>query len=137
MTFNGEYRHNLDAKKRLVIPAKFRALLGDTLVLAAGEGGCIAVYTPDAWNELCARLEQIPYTDKAGMRYRRAISSSAADVSCDSMSRVQLTPGLIKYAGLNKNCLIIGNVGRVEIWDEDRWNSYIGDQQDSIDSYGA
>ena len=131
--FTGEYRHSLDAKNRLVIPAKLRAGLGDAFTVTKGLDGCLTIYTPKAWAKVQEQLEKLPATKKSARQYIRFMTSGATNVSLDSMSRIQLPQSLLAYAGITKNCVIIGAGDNVEIWDEAAWDKYNSDTAENFD----
>jgi MraZ protein len=122
--FTGEYRHSLDSKNRLIIPARLRSEIGDTFVLTRGLDGCLSIYTAPAWEKQQAQLEKLPMTTKNARAYVRFITSGAVESSFDSQGRVQLPASLLAYAGIHKTCVIIGAGDNVEIWDEEKWNAY-------------
>lgn len=119
--FIGEFNHKLDTKGRIIIPAKFRELLGTKLVLTRGIDGCITVYTMEQWNEIYEKLKKLPTTKKEVRAYIHLIASKASECEFDSQGRILIPPALIKDANLTKNCVIVGSITHAEIWDEERW----------------
>lgn len=122
--FLGEYRHSLDAKNRLIMPAKFRNLLSETFYVTKGLDGCLAVYREDTWQEKMADLQKLPTTNKKVRQYIRAITSKATDVSLDSQGRLTLPPFLLELAGIEKKCVIVGVSNYLEIWNEETWDAF-------------
>lgn len=131
--FMGEYRHGLDSKNRLIIPARFRDELGSTFVVTKGLDGCLTVYTEDQWSSLVSKLEQLPNTKREARLYIRSLTSKAIECSLDSQGRIQLPDFLIKEAGIQKQCAVIGAADHVEIWSEERWNAYEQDADVSFE----
>lgn len=122
--FMGEYRHSLDAKNRLIIPARFREGLGDSFVVTKGHDGCLAVYTEEKWAGMIERLARIPATKKEARLYMRSLTSKAVECSLDNQGRIQLPQFLIKTAEISKSCMVIGVADHVEIWPEEKWDAY-------------
>ena len=121
-SFLGEYRHCLDAKNRLIIPAKFRDSLSETFYVTKGLDGCLAVYTQESWDDQIAQLSKLPRTNLKARRYIRSITSQAIEGSLDSQGRLQLPQYLIDGAGIEKACVIVGVSDYFEIWSEENWD---------------
>ncbi len=131
--FIGEYRHSLDSKNRLIIPAQIRDGLGDTFVVTKGNDGCLRIYTAIQWQKQAEILSKLPQTNKAARAYTRFITSGAIEVTPDSQGRIQLTTPLKEHATLEKSCVIIGANEFVEIWDETKWKLMNGETAENID----
>ena len=86
--FIGQYRHNLDAKNRIIVPAKFRDGLGEVFVVTKGLDGCLSIYTDERWSEMIASLERIPATKKEARQYMRSLTSKAVECSLDNQGRI-------------------------------------------------
>lgn len=132
-SFLGEYRHNLDAKNRLIIPAKFRDSLGDTFYVTRGLDGCLAAYTSESWEEQIAQLAKLPSTNKKARQYVRSITSKAQESTLDSQGRLQLPQYLVELAGIEKACVIVGVSDHFEIWSEAGWKSFEDEADDSFE----
>lgn len=132
--FTGEYRHSLDAKKRLIIPAKFRDELGDTFVVTIGLDGCLTIYTDEEWLELASQLKTLPSTKKEARQYVRYIASKAQACEFDGQGRIQLPQSLLTAANIQKKCVVIGAIDHVEIWSEESWNQYDDDAGSSFEN---
>ena len=122
--FLGEYQHNIDPKGRLIIPSKFRELLGEHFVLTKGLDGCLFVYPMEGWNELEDKLKSLPLTQKDARAFARIFFSGASEGELDKQGRVLLPPNLRTYAHITKETMIIGVGTRFEIWDLDTWQQY-------------
>lgn len=120
----GEFQHNLDAKGRIIIPAKFRDGLGDEMVVTRWLDGCLAIYTMEKWQALYEKLQALPATKREARRFTHMIMAKASECTVDSQGRIRLPQPLIKEACLDKECVVIGVSDHVEIWDLDRWNAY-------------
>ncbi len=121
----GEYHHSIDDKGRIVIPTKYRMELGESFVITRGLEKCLYVYSMNRWNSLVEKLEALPFTKKDARVFIRTFFSGATVCEFDKSGRINITSPLVNYAGLNKNCVIIGVNDRLEIWDENTFNTLI------------
>ncbi len=120
----GEYQHNLDTKGRIIIPAKFRDELGDTMVVTRWLDGCLAIYTMEQWQSLYEKLQTLPSTKREARRFTHMIMAKASECTLDTQGRIRLPQPLIQEASLEKACVVIGVSDHVEIWDQEKWNEY-------------
>ncbi len=132
--FMGEYRHSLDAKNRMIVPAKFREELGETFVVTKGLDGCLSVYTEAQWTEIAAQLAKLPATKREARQYIRHVMSKAQECTFDSQGRIQLPQVLIAEADIVKKCVVIGAADHVEIWAEEKWDAYDADADASFET---
>jgi MraZ protein len=128
----GEYHHNIDEKNRLVIPSKFRNELGSEFVITRGLDKCLFVYPKPAWEKIINKLGTLPFTQKDARNFTRFFLSGADICSLDASGRVSIASPLIDYAGLIKECVIIGTNDRLEIWSEIEWNKFMTDNLDNF-----
>lgn len=133
MMFIGEYRHNLDAKGRVIIPAKFREQLSYNIILTRGLDGCISVYTQDQWMEIYKQLKKLPTTKRESRMYIHMLTSKAAEVEIDKQGRVLIPSSLISEAKIEKSCVIVGTADHFEIWAEERWDDYYETASESFE----
>ncbi|UQS84320.1 division/cell wall cluster transcriptional repressor MraZ [Bombilactobacillus thymidiniphilus] len=119
--FMGEFHHNIDAKGRLIVPAKFRAELEQGFILTRGMDGCIFGYPLQQWQKLEQQLQQLPLTKKKVRFFVRFFYASAGQYQLDLQGRVNIDPVLIEYAELKKDCVIAGVSERFEIWNAYKW----------------
>lgn len=130
----GEYKHNLDPKKRLSIPSKFRKELGEGTVLTKGLDNCLFVFPLQSWKPFAEMLAGLSLAKKDTRAFGRHFLSGAVEVEFDSLGRILIPDVLKEYAGLKKPVIIAGLFNRLEIWDESRWNSYKADLEKNSDS---
>ena len=97
--FIGEYYHNIDAKKRLAVPAKFRAGLGKKAVVTRGLDNCLYLYPMKEWEKLAAKLARLPITRSDSRAFVRLMLAGAMDVSLDQLGRILVPDYLKDYAG--------------------------------------
>ena len=122
--FIGEYRHTIDTKKRLALPAKFRKELGKTVVITRGLDSCLIVYPLKEWRVMSDKLGKLPLSQTEARGFARVMLSGAMTVGVDGLGRVLIPEYLKGYAGLKKNVIICGLYNRLEIWDAQKWNIY-------------
>lgn len=131
--FLGRFNHNLDAKGRLAIPAKFRAGLADGMVLTRGIDRCLTLYPVDDWQSLTERVRALPITDANTRAFRRMVFAEAVDLELDAQGRILVPPELRVYAGLERATVIVGVDVSIEIWSPERWT----EMSDRMDREGA
>ncbi len=129
--FMGEYKHSIDDKGRITIPSKLRYELGEDFIITKGLDGCLFIYPKNEFNEITLKYKNLPNTKEA-RNYLRFFLSGALVCEVDKQGRVNLNQSLIEYAGLKKECVIIGVNERLEIWDKHRWDEFLLNNEDSI-----
>ncbi len=127
--FLGTHEPRLDEKGRLILPAKFREELSPGLVITKGQERCLYVFPAQEFLEITQTLKQAPVTAKAARDYMRVMFAGAHDEIPDRQGRITIPQGLRTYAGLEKECVVIGANTRVEIWDSKSWNAYLADRE--------
>lgn len=127
--FTGEYQHTIDDKGRLIMPAKFRDILGDACMITKGLDGCLFVYPQAEWSVLEAKLKNLPFTNKDARAFARFFFSGACECELDRQGRILVSSNLRDYAGLNKDVNIIGVGTRIEIWSRGTWEGYSKDTE--------
>ena len=128
--FLGTHHPKLDDKGRLFLPAKFREQLQGGLVMTKGHEHSLLVFPRHEFETYAAALQAAPQSNKAARDYVRVVLAAASDEIPDRQGRVTVPGTLRAYAGLRKDCIVIGTGARIEIWDSERWAEYIGDQED-------
>lgn len=119
----GEYSHNIDAKGRLIIPAKMRDDLGENFVITKGMENCLYVYPEEQWKAFEEQLNALPTTtDKKARAFAYFFQGSAIDGDLDKQGRTLISSVLRDYAELEKEVVFIGMGKRAEIWDKKRWD---------------
>jgi MraZ protein len=106
--FIGEYNHNLDAKGRLIMPAKFRACLGDRCITTRGLDHCLFVFPLEEWRILEEKLRNLPLTKKEARAFSRFFFSGATECELDGQGRILISPSLREYAKVSREVAIIG-----------------------------
>lgn len=127
--FLGTHQPRMDDKGRLFLPARFRDALAAGLVITRGQERCLNIYPRSEFNLMYAQVRQAPVTSKSARSYQRLLLSGASDEVPDKQGRVTIPPPLREYAGLTKDCVVIGAGPRVEVWDATAWATYLAEQE--------
>ena len=131
--FMGEYNHIIDAKGHLIIPARFRELLGEEFILTKGLDGCLSIYPMDAWEAFETKLRALPLTNKNARTFTRFFVAGATNCELDRQGRILVPQTLREFAGLEKEVVLTGNLDRIEIWSKEKWSENCNyDDMDSI-----
>ncbi len=121
----GKYPAKLDDKNRLFVPAKLRSELGSTFYVTIGVNcghRCLTVYTEEGWQRLTDKYDQLPIAQKSGATSMLFVY--AAECNPDKQFRFTLTQGLMDYAGIGRDVVIVGRAGQAEIWDQARFAAF-------------
>ncbi|WUH23621.1 division/cell wall cluster transcriptional repressor MraZ [Streptomyces sp. NBC_00448] len=132
MGFLGTYTPRLDDKNRLVLPSRFREQLTDGLVITRGQERCLYVWPVEGFRAATEQLSTAPLTSKTARDYLRVLFAGAHDEVPDKQGRVTVPQPLRDYAGLVRECAVIGANTRVEIWSAEAWERYLADQEDTF-----
>ena len=122
--FLGTHAPRLDEKGRLFLPAKYREELAGGVVITKGQERCLFVFPQEEFTRITEALRTAPVTAKAVRDYSRVFFASAFDEAPDKQGRVTVPAGLRQYAGLTKDCVVIGANTRLEICDAQAWADY-------------
>jgi MraZ protein len=131
--FTGEYQHTIDEKGRFCMPAKFRGMLGDWLMITKGLDGCLFVYTREEWTVLEEKLKKLPFTNSNARAFARFMFGGAVEYEIDKQGRILLSGHLREYAGVNKEIVIVGVGTRIEIWSKEKWETYSQKAEESYE----
>lgn len=129
----GEYSHNLDAKGRVSVPAKFREELGHTFIVTKGLDNCLFAYSKEEWKTFEEKLKNLPLTNMNARNFIRFFFSGATECEIDKQGRINIPQNLREYASLSKDVYIIGVSTRVEIWDKEKWDNYTSPENMDLD----
>ena len=133
----GEYKHTIDVKKRLAIPAKFRRVFGQGAVITRGIDNCLVLYPSKEWESMAGKLGQLPASQLEARGFARVMLAGAMAVKFDSLGRILVPDYLKKYALLKKNAVIIGLYNRLEIWAEEKWELYKQRAEKDVGEFAA
>ncbi len=122
----GEYTHNLDSKKRLSLPKKFRTELGKKVVITRGLDNCLFMFGEKEWKVTAKKLQELSFAQSDTRGFNRFMLSGAVEVDVDSVGRVLVPDFLKDFASLKSKVVLAGVSDRVEIWNEKSWSTYKG-----------
>jgi MraZ protein len=134
--FLGTHAPRLDEKGRLFLPAKFREELAEGLVITKGQERCLYVFPTGEFGRLTEALRTSPVTHKGLRDYSRVFFAGASDEVPDRQGRITIPSALREYAGLSRDCAVIGANTRVEIWDAAAWEAYLAEQEPVFSQLG-
>ncbi len=121
MGFIGEYNHTVDAKGRVIVPSKFREILGDEFIVTKGLDHCLCAYENSEWDKFEKKLADLPTNSRDTRQLTRFFLSGATACEVDKQGRILLPAVLRTFAQIEKDAVLVGNGNRVEIWSRDRW----------------
>lgn len=129
----GEYEHSLDAKGRLIMPAKLRDDMGEKFILTTGLDGCLFGFSMSEWEKFEDKLKALPITNKNARNFVRFFLSGATECELDKQGRFLIAGKLREVASLDKDVTIIGTGTRIEIWNKEKWEDHISEENLSIE----
>lgn len=133
--FIGEYRHTLDAKNRISLPAKFRKELGRSVIVTRGLDRCLFVYPKNVWKDEAGKIARHSTGGSAGRGLARLMLAGASEADVDTAGRILVPDYLKSFAALSEKSVIAGVNDRVEIWDEKAWKKYTASIERDADAY--
>ena len=131
--FMSQYNHTIDAKGRVIIPAKFREKLGDSFVITKGLDGCLYGYAKEEWNAFEEKLGTLPITNKNSRQFTRFFLAGAAECELDKQGRILIPSVLREFAALDKDVVLVGVASKIEIWSKERWDESNGEYETNMD----
>lgn len=125
--FRGINGINIDVKGRLAMPARYRERVkldsnGLIVLTIDTDERCLLLYMLSDWEEIEQKLAALPSFNPAARRIQRLLIGHATDVEMDAQGRILIPPLLREYAGLSKNCVLVGQGKKFEIWDQTHWD---------------
>lgn len=122
--FLGEFKHSIDPKGRMAIPAKFRSKLDGGAIITRGLDHCLFVFTQKEWDTLAQKLISLPLAQSGSRAFVRLMLAGAGEVEFDTQGRILIPEHLRTYARLGKNVIVTGLYNRIEIWNDAEWKAY-------------
>jgi MraZ protein len=130
--FLGKHTPRLDEKNRVILPARFREALAAGLVMTKGQDRCVVVWTQAAFEDYAETLRTGSVTNEKVRAYTRVLFASAYQEVPDKQGRITLPADLREFAGLERDCVVVGQDTRIEIWDAAAWEAYLAAQEQSF-----
>lgn len=122
--FRGSSFHTIDAKGRLIIPARFRDVIragGESRVMLSRMDGCLVGYPFAEWHRIESRILSLAQKSDSMRRFRRVFIGGAFECTCDKQERILIPPLLREYADLQKDVVLVGVLDHFEVWSRDKW----------------
>jgi MraZ protein len=130
----GEYEHTVDDKGRITLPAKFRELFQNGIVITRGMDRCLYAYTPEEWEKLVeSQLATLNPLSPDSRRLQRFFFSGAAETAPDKQGRVTLPPRPAERAQLGRDIVIAGVYDHLEIWDRSAWRAQMSEIEENAE----
>ena len=120
----GEYEHSLDAKGRLIMPAKLREDIGEKFIITKGLDGCLFAFSITEWKNFEEKLRSLPISNKDARKFSRFFFAGAIECEIDKQGRFLISSNLREFAELEKDVIIVGMDSRIEIWSKEKWNKF-------------
>jgi transcriptional regulator MraZ len=130
--FTGEFRHTIDAKGRVAVPARFRADLAPGAHVSRWMDSCVAIFPDQAWQRLAERVGEQRYADAGARAFSRFLFSGAFEVVPDGQGRVVLPATLRDFAGLKSDVVVVGALDHIELWEPGRWAAASADMSSDV-----
>lgn len=125
--FQGDFRHSLDAKGRVIMPAKFREELGNKFYITRGMDKNLQIYSCEEWEKLYQKLNTLPMIDRNSRALKHLFISGCVECEADKQGRILIPQSLRMYASLDRDVAIVGDGEKVEIWNAAKWDAYLDD----------
>jgi MraZ protein len=135
--FLGTHTPRLDEKGRLFLPARYRADLAEGLVITTGQENCLYVFPTAEFHRISAQMAAAPSSSKNVRDIVRVFRARAHSDTPDRQGRVTIPAPLRSYAGLDRECTVIGNGSRLEVWDTARWDAYLDEVMPAYSTYSV
>ena len=138
--FYGEYEHALDAKSRVIIPARFREIFKERYVerffITRGLDQCLFLFTEEHWKTVEKEYSDKPFVRGESRNFNRLLFSGATDVVCDKQGRILIPDYLKTHAEIKTEVMIVGVSSRIEIWAKDKWQDFLKNNSGQFEELG-
>ena len=114
--YTGTYQNSIDAKNRMIIPSKYRDMLGGHCMLARGFDKCLYIYSMEEWDILVEKISELKQSDRDVRKFIREFFSNAEECHLDAQGRVLIPQHLKAYANINKDLVTKGAMDKIEVW---------------------
>ncbi len=121
----GSHHNSIDAKYRMVIPAKFREVLGSKCVLTKSADECLQLLSIEQWQELEYKLKKLPTgSNRNARRFQRLFTEFVTELEIDKQGRITLPQLHREFAGIEKDIIVVGCFDRIEVWGKERKEAF-------------
>ena len=129
--FSGTTFQSIDAKGRIVLPARFREQLGETFMISKGFSSCVQVLSLEEFENLRESINSLPAKNATALRYH--VIATAVEVSPNAQGRISIPQSLREIASLDKEAAVVGMDNRVEIWNKDKFDVMMNESAEALD----
>lgn len=129
----GKYTHDLDPKKRLTLPSKWRTDLGKKVVVTSGLDTSLFIFTIKEWENVAQKLAQGGFGNQDSRSFNRFILGNAFETDVDAAGRIVIPESLKTFAKLETKVVLVGMYSRLELWDEKAWETSIAKVNNEAD----
>lgn len=126
----GSFKNNIGDKNRVAFPIKFKNELGSSLIVTKGYENCLIIVDKSKFSGLMNSIKDVPFVNSGLRDTKRFLIGSAQEIELDKQGRFVIPPDLKKYASLGNECVFIGLVDWIELWDKSIWDK----KEESINS---
>jgi MraZ protein len=121
--FMGKYQNSIDVKSRMIIPSKYRDVLGRACVLTKGMDKCLYIYSMQEWESFMKKLSALPTSDINSRQFMRHFYANANECEIDKQGRIVIPQNLREYAGIEKDLVTVGVLDKIEVWSKTEWDN--------------
>lgn len=137
--FRGTNAITMDSKNRITVPTKYRELLqsecaGKMVCTVDIQHECLLLYPLEEWQLIEEKLSALSSMNRSERLVQQVVLGNAIDCDMDKSGRLLLNGQLRKYAGLEKNIMLVGQFNKFEIWDEAKWDEHMHQGIDQMKS---
>lgn len=133
----GKYTHDLDPKKRLTLPSKWRGDLGKKVVVTSGLDNSLFVFPITEWESVAQKLSQGGFGNQDSRSFNRFILGNAFETDVDASGRIVIPDSLKSFARLSEKVVLVGMYSRLELWDETAWEASIAKVNGEADALAS
>ena len=130
----GEYKHSLDDKRRMALPAKFRRALGKKIIITRGLDSCLFIFSQAEWRTIVEKMNHLSMGQADSRAFARYFFAGASEIDVDQLGRILVPAELAAYASLADKVVLIGVNDRCEVWNESSWKKYRSSVEKEADS---
>ena len=130
----GQYIHQIDSKKRLSLPARWRSEVGAKLIITNGLDRSLYIYTVTEWEIIAEKLSSLGFATPEIRSFTRFMLANAYEIEIDSAGRILIPDNLKKFANLDVKAVLIGMHKRIEVWSEEEWEIYSKKGETEVES---
>lgn len=134
----GSFRHQIDDKGRISLPASFRRDAPEQpLVLARVHPSALTLYPADSWSEVEGRLRELLRLQPSSRPFVLGVTANAVEVTPDRQGRILIPHRLLESVGIRESALLVGVIDRVEIWAPERFDEMVAQPTPEAAAYAS